>query len=166
MQNDSQTCPFKVAVDGLGHLSISFYSPLVECFSWRCSLTCPSGWLFASLSGLPWESPRQSLERPQAFSFGGTSSAWVWACVESSATTVADIRDGQRKCDMGPQRVSGTSMCSFRQFSHAFKNIQIRLSIYIYTYTHFYTLIFFPLQIWNHAIRVICRLALLIDIET
>ena len=101
--------------------------------------------LFASLSGLPWESPRQSLERPQAFSFGGTSSAWAWACVESSTTTVADSWDGQRKCDTGPQKVSGTSMCSFGQFSHAFKNIQIKLSIYIYTYTHFYTLIFFSI---------------------
>ena len=59
----------KIAVDGLEHLSISFYSPLVECFSWRCSLTCPSGWLFLQVSvgslenpqGRVWKGHRHSL---------------------------------------------------------------------------------------------------------
>lgn len=63
---------------------------------------------------------------------------------------MAEIRDGLRVCNLGPQKASGTNMCPFRQFSHAFTNIQIRLHLYlhIFLYTDNFTFA-------NHAIHVV-----------
>ena len=82
-------------------LFISFYSLLVECFSWRSSLT----WLlFARLSGLKnpqgriWKDHRHSL----LVGHHQLESELVWN------HPVVDIRDGQ-----GVSKSLGTSMCSF-----------------------------------------------------